>query len=1046
MPEKHLETVFEQELVAHLTGHGWLAGDPAHYDRGLALYPEDVIGWLQETQPDEWDKVVALHGSQAGPLLLQRVAELMDKRGSLAVLRHGFKHGNASFLLCQFRPGNRFNPLTLARYQQVRCRVVRQVRYSQHNGNSIDLVLFVNGVPVATLELKTDFTQSVQDAIRQYQFDRPPKDPVTRAEEPLLAFKRRALVHFAVSSDEVYMTTRLLGAETHFLPFNLGHDQGAGNPPNPDGCRTAYLWERVLARDNWLDILGRFVYVAKKEGKDAFGRKQVKETIFFPRLHQWEAVTQLVAAARSEGAGRRYLVQHSAGSGKSDSIGWLAHQLAGLHDEEDAKVFASVIVITDRTVLDKQLQDKIYDIEHKEGVVVRIRDREVKSQQLLKALVDQAPIIVVTIQTFPFVLDAIRRQVSLKERTFAVIADEAHSSQSGGTVAKLKQVLTAEQIDEDGSAEISAEDVMLAELEAALAARQPPANVSFFAFTATPKAKTIELFGRPGPDGIPQPFHVYSMQQAIEEGFILDVLKNYLPYKLLWRLVHNGRAYGAQPAGQGAEQYTEQQVEHAEGMKQLVRWVREHPHNIASKVEVIVEHFAEKIAWRLNGEAKAMVVTGSRKEAVRYKLAMDAYLAQTGRRFGVLVAFSGEVHDPASGGGPDGRPFSEANMNDLHGEDLREAFDRPAYRILIVANKYQTGFDQPKLAAMYVDKKLAGVQAVQTLSRLNRTAPGKQDTFVLDFVNAPDDVLAAFLPYYRTAELAGVSNPDLLHDLHAKLEDARIFTSAEVDGFARAYFDPKGKQAQLQAQLAPAVDRFRDRYTAAQDSGDRAGVDALEIFRKDLGSFLRAYEFLAQIFPYDDSDLEKMYVFARHLLPLLKIMRDDRRLDLSVVQMTHYRLQELGERRLKLKDPAGSDSEYKLGPGLGQLGSALPHDPQLASLAALIEQLNELFAGDLSDADLITYARHITGKLLENPVLAQQAATNTKEQFATGDFADAFLNSVVDGLGSYQSMADQVLRSEKTRQGFERLVLDLVYHGLRQQSAGPPPPPNQFGG
>ncbi|HRW09274.1 MAG TPA: type I restriction endonuclease [Caldilineaceae bacterium] len=1010
MTDKHLETKYEAEMVAHLVEEGWVEGDPAEYDRKLALYPEDLIGWLKETQAEEWAKLAAFHNGDTEQLLLQRVVTLMDKEGSLALLRHGFKHGNARFQLCQFKPGHHFNPETLARYKKVRCRVVRQVHYSLHNENSIDLVLFINGIPVATLELKTDFTQSINDAIKQYKNDRLPKDPATRAEEPLLAFKRRSLVHFAVSTDEVYMTTKLAGANTYFLPFNLGYNQGAGNPPNPHGYRTSYLWERILTREAWLDIIGRFVHLERKTVEDDFGRKRTKETMIFPRFHQREVVTQLVEAARVEHAGYRYLVQHSAGSGKSNSIAWLAHQLASLHDAAGKKVFDSIIIITDRTVLDKQLQDTVYQIEHKEGVVVRITDREVKSKQLVKALVDRAPVIIVTIQTFPFVLEAIQEQVSLKERTFAVIADEAHSSQSGGTVAKLKQVLTAEQIEE--GVEVSAEDVMVASMEA----RKPPANVSFFAFTATPKAKTIELFGRPGADGIPTPFHVYSMQQAIEEGFILDVLKNYLPYKLAYRLAHRGKSYD------------DEEIEQSEGLKQLARWVRLHPHNIRSKVAIIVEHFRANIAWQLNGQAKVMVVTGSRKEAVRYKLAMEEYIKEQGYKHGVLVAFSGEVIDGESG--PDS--FSEANMNDLHGQDLREVFDRPEYQILIVANKYQTGFDQPKLVAMYVDKKLSGVSAVQTLSRLNRTETGKTDTYVLDFVNHPDEILAAFAPYYRTAELATVSDPNVIHDLHSKLDAAHIYTRSEVEAFARAYFDPKGKQEQLQAYVAPAVDRFRDRYVQAKEDGDRAELDALEIFRKDLSSFVRAYEFLSQIFPYDDSDLEKQYAFCKHLIPWLKTGKDGKQLDLSAVELTHYRLQELDKRRLRVKDV---DGEYKLKP-LTEVGTAMPHDPNLATLSAIIEQLNTLFSGELSEADLVTYVRHITGKMLENDVLAKQAASNTKEQFALGDFSGVFEDTVIDGLDNYRSMAEQVLTSTATRKGFERLVLDMVYRGFEQMRQG----------
>ena len=806
--------------------------------------------------------------------MLEYVAKLLDKEGALALLRRGFKDGNARFQLCQFKPSHGFNPQLQALYDQVRLRVVRQVHYSLHNENSIDLVLFANGIPLATLELKTDFTQSVQDAIRQYKYDRPPRDPATRQEEPLLAFKRRALVHFAVSTDEVHMTTRLEGAETMFLPFNLGYDQGAGNPPNPLGYRTSYLWERVLARDSFLEILGRFIHLEKQE-------KQ--ERIVFPRYHQWEVVTQLVAATRAEGTGHKYLVQHSAGSGKSNSIAWLAHQLASLHDAADHKIFDSVIVVTDRTVLDKQLQDTIFQFEHKDGVVYKVSDEGVKSHQLVEALVERRPIIIVTIQTFPFVLEAIRREVSLAARSFAVIADEAHSSQTGATATMLKRVLTAEQIEE--GEEVSGEDIMLAAMEARL---QPP-NVSFYAFTATPKAKTLELFGRkPDPGSPPAPFHVYSMRQAIEEGFILDVLKNYTPYKLAYRLAYHGK------------EVDEQEVEKAEGLKQLARWMRLNPYNIEQKVAIVVEHFRAHISAQIGGRAKAMVVTGSRKEAVRYKLAMDAYLRELGYgNLRALVAFSGEVNDPESGS----QPFSEANMNpDLKRRDIRTAFASDEFRILIVANKFQTGFDQPLLAAMYVDKRLAGVTAVQTLSRLNRTYPGKTQTFVLDFVNKDEEILAAFAPYYRTAELAGVSDPNIIHALQNKLDGERIYTEAEVDAFCAAYFDPKGTQKQLQARIAPAVDRFRVRLQAAEASGDKAELDALGIFRKDLGSFVRAYEFLAQIFDYGDTDLEKRAVFFRHLQPWLKVENARTPIDLSAVELTHYRMQDLGQRAIKLEE------------------------------------------------------------------------------------------------------------------------------------------------
>jgi type I restriction enzyme R subunit len=1019
--DHHKETPFETELVAHLTTHGWLEGDPARYDRALALYPDDLIGWLQETQPQEWTKLAAQKKGDTARLLLERVARLLDKDGALVLLRHGFKDHNARFDLCQFQPSHGFNPALQARYQQVRCRVVRQVRYSLHNQNSIDLVFFVNGIPVATAELKTDFTQSIHDAIKQYRTDRPPKDPLTKQEEPLLTFKRRALVHFAVSTDQVYMTTRLAGQATDFAPFNLGDDQGAGNPANPSGYRTSYLWERVLQRDAWLAILGRFINLEQERVQDENGRSQVKEKLVFPRFHQWEVVNQLVAAARQEGAGHKYLIQHSAGSGKSRTIAWLAHQLSSLHDAADRKLFDSVIVLTDRTVLDEQLQDAVYDIEHKTGVVVPITDDSVKSHQLIAALTEHKPIIIVTIQTFPALLELLQRDaqggqqyagVSFGKGAYALVVDEAHSSQSAGTSHKLKQLLASEEIGEEE--EFSSEDA----LTAAAKARLLPPNTSVFAFTATPKAKTLELFGREGASGKPEPFHVYSMKQAIEEKYILDVLRNYTPFKLAYRLAHNGK------------DYDDQAIDKSEGLHQLAHWVRLHPYNIQQKVAIIVEHFRSVIAPLLDGKAKAMVVTASRLEAVRYKLAMDAYLRTQGyQQIGVLVAFSGEVNDPSNGP----NPFSETNMNpDLKGRSIREAFKTPQFQILIVANKFQTGFDQPLLAAMYVDKRLAGVNAVQTLSRLNRIALGKTVVYVLDFVNDAEEIRLAFAPYYRTAELAGVSDPNLVHDLQAKLDDARIYTPSEVDAFAAAALNPKGSQAQLQAYIAPAVDRFRDRQRRAQDGKDRLELDELILFRKNMTSFVRAYEFLAQIYDYGDTDLEKRCIFYKHLLPWLAVENLHQKLDLNAVELTHYRLQDLGLRRLQLKDEPG---EYQL-PPLTAVGSAQPHDPEMARLSEIIAQMNELFAGELSDADLLTYARHISGKMLENATLAQQAASNSQEQFALGDFEKIFHDTIIEGLDNYQAMAEQVLSREATRKGFARLILEMVYQGFEQARDG----------
>jgi type I restriction enzyme R subunit len=769
-----------------------------------------------------------------------------------------------------------------------------------------------------------------------------------------------------------------------------------------------------------LNIIGRYIHLEKVEKTDSDGKKYIVEKLTFPRYHQLEVVNLLLATARKEGAGHKYLIQHSAGSGKSNSIAWLSHQLASLHNDADEKIFDSVIVITDRTVLDNQLQETISNFEHKSGVVCRINNDQVKSKQLAKALTANNPIIIVTIQTFPFVIDEIQKQISTNKKRYAVIIDEAHSSQTGEASRRLKQALTTEKIDDEE--ELTSEDLLLAEM----AARKFPPNISFFAFTATPKPKTLEIFGRvpdpalpPSEKNLPEPFHIYSMRQAIEEGFILDVLKNYTPYKMAYKLAHNGK------------DYDDKEVEKAQALKQLVKWVRLHQYNISQKVQIIVEHYRSQIAFKLNGQAKAMVVTASRKEAVRYKLAMDKYIKdQSYKNLATLVAFSGEVSDPESG--PD--KFTESNMNpNLKGMDLRRAFAGKDYQILLVANKFQTGFDQKLLCAMYVDKKLSGVAAVQTLSRLNRTCAGKTDTFVLDFVNDPEEIIKSFEPYYKTAQLAGISDPNIVHDIQSKLDNAQIYTTSEVDAFANAYYNPKAGQKELQAHIAPAVDRYRDRRKQANEKNDKKESDALDLFRKDMASFIRIYDFLSQIIDYGDSDLEKRHTFYNHLLPWLKQENQTDPIDLSSVQLTHYRLNDLGKREIKL----GSESdESKLQP-LTEAGTGKAREPAKAYLSEIIQKLNTLFEGELSDADLLNYANHIKDKMLENEELAQQAAINTKEQFAMGDFNKVLTDAVIEGLDRYQSMASQVLGNEKVKKGFEELMLDLVYRSLKDQTKDP---------
>ena len=1042
MSEKHKEKTFEDEVIAELCARGWVEGKATGYDRQLGLYSDDVTQWIKQTQPKTWDKIKADRNGQAEASVLSRLAECLAKEGSLSVLRHGFKDVGARFDMCQFKPSHGMNADILDKHGKVILRVVRQVKYScnTNNDNSIDLVFFVNGIPVATWELKTDFTQSIDDAVKQYRDDRPPQDPQTKKNEPLLAFKRGALVHFAISTKEAMMTTRLAGKSTFFLPFNLGDDEGAGNPPNPSGYAVSYLWERVFERSALLDILGRFMHLSVEEKIDEQGKKQTTETMIFPRFHQWEAVTGLVAAAKNEGAGHRYLIQHSAGSGKSNSIAWAAHQLSSLHADDDKKVFDSVIVVTDRTVLDAQLQDTIYQFEHKHGVVRKIEDKagaKPKSEQLAEALKANTPIIICTLQTFPFAMEAITKDASAKGKRFAVIADEAHSSQAGGAANKLKAVLGSdmeavlepERIKEiqDGD-EISAEELMLISMHG----RSQSKSLSYFAFTATPKAKTLELFGRlpkpdeaAGPDNLPQPFHLYSMQQAIEEEFILDVLKNYTTYKMAFRLAHDGK------------DFSDDEVEKSSALKSLMRWVRLHPYNIAQKIEVVVEHFRANVMWRLDGKAKSMVVVASRKEAVRWKVAIDAYIKKKSYKdMAALVAFSGDVNDPESGFADGISERSEKLNPGLAGRDIREAFATEDFQVLIVANKFQVGFDQPKLVSMYVDKKLSGVAAVQTLSRLNRTFKGKTDTFVLDFVNEAEDILESFKPYFRKAELSGVSDPNLIHDLQSKLDAERIYEASEVDAFIAVYLNPKGTQAQMQAKIAPAVDRFAKRLKAAKEAKPKDGeeIDRLAMFRKDVGSFIRAYDFLSQIVNYADTDLEKRSIFLKHLLPMLRLDRDQSQVDLSAVLMTHYNLRSRGQADIPLTK--GVAEEGKLSP-LTEVGGGASKDPMKEKLSEIIQTMNTLFDGELTDADLLNYAQHIRDKMLENSVLESQAAANEIDQFgASPDFEKAMMKAVVDAFKSHKSMSEQVLKKDSVKEGLGDLLLGMVYEGFKAKLTG----------
>ncbi len=1032
----HKEIRLEDEICEHLSRHGWLyaAQDAADYDRKLALFPADVLAWVQESQPEAWETLSKNQGDAAGPALLQRLRKALNQGGTLSVLRNGFDVlGLRSKLrMAQFKPAFGINPDITARYEANRLRVVRQVRYSVHNEFNIDLVLILNGIPVATAELKTDFTQSIEDAVDQYRFDRLPR-PKGQDPEPLLSFPNGALVHFAVSSSEVRMTTRLAGPSTFFLPFNLGDNGGSGNPVNPDGHRTAYLWEQVWERQSWLDILGRYMVTSKDD------KKRIR-TIFFPRYHQLAVTRRLLAAVLAEGPGRKYLVQHSAGSGKTMSIAWTAHFLADLHDLDDNKVFDTVIVVSDRNVIDSQLQEAIQDFERTEGVVATIDSKGgSKSGQLAEALSGSKKIVVCTIQTFPFALEAVRELAATEGKRFAVIADEAHSSQTGQAAAKLKQVLSPEeQAEFEDGGEISAEDMLAAQM----AARASDDGISYVAFTATPKAKTLEIFGRrpdperpPAPDNLPAAFHVYSMRQAIEEGFILDVLQNYISYKLAFRLAGEGRDLDEKEVGKSA------------AMRGLMRWVKLHPYNISQKVQVVVEHYREMVADLLDGRAKAMVVVGSRVEAVRWQLAIDKYIKSMSYPIRTLVAFSGEVNDAESGPEPFRETSAELNP-DLKGRDIREAFKDEEFKILLVANKFQTGFDQPLLCALYVDKRLAGIQAVQTLSRLNRSYPGKDTTYVLDFANDPAEVLEAFKTYYETATLEDTTDPEIILDLRTKLDAYGFYDDHEIERVVDVELDPNAKQKQLEAAIAPVADRLLKRYGKAKQAwidaeaaSDAEAADAakdqmntLIAFRSDIVTYQRAYTFLSQIFDYGNTDYEKRSIFFRYLVKLLKFGRERNEVDLSVVTLTHHNLRNRGKAKMTL-----SDGQYPTLAPMSEAGTGEVRDEEKVRLSEIISRVNDLFSGELSGNDKLVYVNDvIKGKLLESEVLKKQASSNSKEQFAASpDLPKELVAAIIDALDAHEKLSTQALNSDRVRSGLMHVLLGpgQLYESLRD-SAG----------
>ena len=1058
----HQEKHFEDYVVARLAAQGWKVGDTTKYDTECALYTEDLVAWLEATQPDKWAKLKKDNAERAAEVLLSRLTKALEQQGTMQILRGGFSIAGCGHIdLSEAAPEDKRNNAVLTRYAANILRVVRQLKYHPSRELAIDLVFFINGLPVATVELKTDFTQSAEAAMEQYRNDRRPYDPKSKRREPLLTFKRGAVVHFAMSDSDIRMATRLDGENTFFLPFNQGKNGHAGNPARKDKeYPVAYFWESICQRDAWLRIFHSFVYVEKRDVVDLKGNWSQKETLIFPRFHQWSAVNAMIADARANGPGMQYLCEHSAGSGKTSTISWTAHDLIKLRRDNGDDYFHSVIIVTDRTVLDSQLQDAVKQIDHQLGAIATIGRQKgtsaSKSKQLSAALLAKTPIIVVTIQTFPFAMEAIVTEKALKEKSFAVIIDEAHASQTGTNATKLQAALAM-----SGKGEMA--DMTVEELlEQLQKSRARPKNISYFAFTATPKHSTLMLFGRPADPSqpaskanLPQSFHRYPMRQAIEEGFILDVLMGYTPYKTAFNL---------------AKQVEDKKrVSGKSAKRALAQWMSLHPTNVTQKVQFIIEHFAANVAHRLDGKAKAMVVTSSRAAVIRYKLGFDRFIANHPEYSHIrsLVAFSGKLTGKQVIHADDERiagevfvidedgEFTEVTMNpEVAGQDLRIAFDRPEYRVMLVADKFQTGFDQPKLVAMYVDKKIANdVEIVQTFSRLNRTAPGKDETFSIDFVNEPENVLRAFKKYDAGAMIEDVQDPNVVYEIKQALDTQGLYEAQDLADFKAARFQTIHDLAQAQGPQHKALYAATERATRAYNErlkvstegvatweaayekaharGDKAGmkaadsqrshygdkIRALLAFKDGLGRFCVTYAYVAQLIDFGDPELENFAAFAKLLQKRLNGEAREM-VDLKGLVLTGYDITRRGGL------PVGGDAPVlrPIGPG----GPTGPDDPDY--LKEIIERLNRLFGQATPLRDQGAFVNQLVSIAKENEVVVAQVENNTREHALKGNLPGAVEEGVVRAMTSHQKLATLVLKSD--RQAMAALT-DVVYDLIR---------------
>jgi type I restriction enzyme R subunit len=904
--ETDLETIIEQTLLNH---HNYQKRTNRDYNKNLNLIPQDLLNFIQTTQPQEWEKY---RQYQTETDFLNHLANQLQNRSTIDLFLNKIKSHGCTFELVHFLPNNNLNPELKHLAQQNQFALIRQLHYSKTDSkNSLDLAIFLNGIPIFTAELK--YNQPVEKALQQYRQTRNPNEPIFKP--------NRCLCHFALDAELVFITTQLKGEKTEFLPFNQGNNNGKGNPSNSQGCRTAYLWENIWQPNSILDLIKNFIHLEKNQ-------------LIFPRYHQLDSIRQLLQNAKTYGTGNSYLIQHSAGSGKTKTISWLAHQLTSLFNNQNQRVFNSVIVISDRRIINKQLQDNIRQIETVKGTVATPQT----GQQLKTALQQQKQLIVCTLFLFPQVL---RLTAQMANQKYAILIDEAHSSQSGETARDLKAVLAEKDTD--------AEDFIHAETQK----RGKAKNVSYFAFTATPKNQTLETFGTRQSDGKYSPFHLYSMRQAIEEGFILDVLQNYTTYQQYYRLL------------QATENDPHCNKNRASYL--LRQFVNLHPETIQQKTIIIIEHFLANIQQQINGKAKATIVANSRAQAVRYKQAVDEYLQQKQLDLKTLVAFSQTVEI-------DGINYTETSLNSkAAGEQISDSktaeyFERDEYKILIVADKYQTGFNQPKLAAMYVDKTLKGIKAVQTLSRINRCLTGKNETFVLDFVNNWEDIKAAFQEYYTTTNLARETDPNRLYSLQRELAKFNFYEPQELTQLAIVYYGDSQNLNDIEAVLSPIVDRF-----------DSAPEETQTNFRSQLTEYVRLYRYLSQIVPWDDAELEKLYILGHLLLIKIKPETSDKTFVLPPgIDLKYYRLEESYRGAIALEN---TPAELEAPAIKGAVNSPLDES---FLLSQIINEFNRRYGANLTDTDKACIDE-VKTRLFNNSELRERVRVNgekTRQTYA----------------------------------------------------------------